>query len=150
MSTKIGRGAADIPLNQFLGKLAYQDTIPPLEFTGTTTDATPTVIGSIPLDELVTMGVVVHVLTTEYNVSGERGYYIRQALFYRDVSDDVTLQGSVQTIGNDIEVTAGQDVTLTANTTDQTIDITVTGVAASNIKWLARVELIKFANNVSS
>jgi len=122
---------------------------PYLYYAGTTADATPVDIGKLPVAEGETIGITVETLSTEYDQSGERGFHIRQALFYRDELDDVTLQGSVQTIGTDIEVTGGMDVTLEVDTTTQTIDIKVTGVAASNIKWRSKVSFVRFPSNNS-
>lgn len=120
--------------------------VPHLYFTGITEDATPTDIGKIHMKEGETVGLIVETLSTEHDVSGERGYHIRQALFYRDEGGNVTLQGSVQAIGTDIEVTVGMDVTLEADTTAQSIDIKVTGVAASNIKWRSKVSMVRFSD----
>lgn len=118
-----------------------------LYYEGKTADATPTDIGKISVAEGETIGLVVETLSTEYDQSGERGFHIRQALFYRDSGGNVTLQGAVSTIGTDIEVTIGMDVTLEADATAQTIDVKVTGVLASNIKWRSKVSLVRFSDN---
>ncbi len=124
----------------------FSDVKPYLYFAKTTTDATATDIGKILVRDGETVGIVVETLSTEYGQSGERGFHIRQALFYRDAGGNVILQGAVSTIGTDIETDVTMGVTLEADTAAQTIDIKVTGVIASNIKWRSKVSLVRFSD----
>jgi len=70
-------------------------------------------------------------------------YYIRQGVIKRDGANNTTLVGTVQTIGTDIESDAAWDVAVTADDTNECLLITVTGVAATNIRWLAKVDLVE-------
>ena len=80
-------------------------------------------------------------------VSGEgsTAEFTRKCLI-TNASGTVALVGSVQTIGTDIGSNAGVPpigwaVTVTADNTNKSLKIAVTGAAATNIQWVARVEL---------
>ncbi|HYH17565.1 MAG TPA: hypothetical protein VD995_03005 [Azospirillum sp.] len=66
---------------------------------------------------------------------GQRISYVRRATVYRDAGGVVTLQGSVQTIGTDTEVTSTADATLYLDTTNNAVFARPTGVAATRIVW---------------
>ena len=78
----------------------------------------------------------------------ERLSYIRKGTYYRDAGGNVTLQGSVQTIGTDTEQTSGADATLAIDTTPQTVTPSVTGVAATRIVWTADVTVTRYSEGV--
>jgi hypothetical protein len=121
-------------------------THPYIYATGSTTDATPTDIAKIPLTEKTVVGIIVHVIAREVaDSSTEHGFWNKQALFYRDLSGNATLQGSVQSIGTDIETTGTMDVTLEADTTAQTADVKVTGVAATTLEWRVKIETVRIS-----
>ena len=56
----------------------------------------------------------------------ERGRFIRESVVYRDAGGNVTLQGSVQTIGTDINVLSGATVTHNLDATAQSVAVRVT------------------------
>lgn len=117
-----------------------------LAFEGVTVDATPTDVGKIPVAEGETIGVeAVFVARQAGDATTERALFKRQALVYRDVGGNVTLQGSVDVLGTDTnhETTASMDATIGVDTAAQTVDLNVTGKAATTIAWLARVELTR-------
>lgn len=66
-------------------------------------------------------------------VDGERLSYVRRATVYRDAGGVVTLQGGVQTIGTDTEVTATADLTLVLDTINNTVTERLSGVAGQRI-----------------
>ncbi|MBP7339645.1 LamG-like jellyroll fold domain-containing protein [Niveispirillum sp.] len=118
---------------------------------GVTTDATPTDLTpriAIGEREAVTLDVTVQART--YGAaSTQGGVYRRLARYIRDDGGNVTLTGSVQTIGTDQETTAGMDVTLSIDTGAQTITPRVTGVAATRIVWTARITITRISEGNS-
>jgi hypothetical protein len=100
---------------------------------GYTTDATPLDIAKLPLAE----GELIEwrgSITARSDDGTERASYTRVVRAYRDVNGNATLAGA-DTLGTDDETTAGMDVAFAADTTAQTIDLQVTGVASTNIQW---------------
>lgn len=65
-------------------------------------------------------------------------YYVRRGIIANN-SGTTALIGSIQTDGTDIESNAACDVALTANNTNDCLDITVTGIAAETWRWGANV-----------
>lgn len=80
-------------------------------------------------------------MTAEFLVVGrvfgaadtQRLTYRRRAVAYRDAGGNVSV--SVQTLGNNTEVTASADATVVADTMAQTIAPQVTGIDATRIEW---------------
>lgn len=71
---------------------------------------------------------------------GNHAFYIRQGII-DNTGGTTQIRGSVQTIGTDIETNAAWDVAITADNANSALAITVTGAAATNIRWMATVEL---------
>jgi len=72
--------------------------------------------------------------------------YHRKCCIYRNANAASTaLQGTVQTIGTDEESDANWNVAITADTTNGSLKIEVTGVAATNIRWVADIQLVEVA-----
>ena len=63
----------------------------------------------------------------------------------KNVGGTTSLVGSVETIGTDTEDSAGCDVALTADNTNDALDISVTGIAAETWRWVAVVEGLEIA-----
>lgn len=102
---------------------------------GVTTNATPTVIGRIPFEKGECKIVDVRVRANQYADGTAYGRYVRRALVDRPEEGNIALGGSVEVMGTDAEGTSTQDIDLTVNTTTQTLDITATGLASTNIEW---------------
>ena len=94
----------------------------------------------IPIDCAVAG--IVHVTVKEES-RNTCGQYIRQFLVVNDAGAS-TFEGTVQTIGTDIASAgiAGATVTVTLDDTNDYISVDVVGVAATNLKWSARLELV--------
>ena len=79
-------------------------------------------------------------LTVEVSGFSETGadaaHYIRKVAI-SNVANTTALIGSVSTIGTDVETQAGYDVAITGDDTNEALVITVTGAAATNIRWVA-------------
>lgn len=110
-------------------------------FTATTTDATATVLRRIPVAELEGVMVRVHVVGKKADATAV--CHVHQwAGFRRAAAGNVTLVGALQ--GTTLEDHAGTPaIALSANTTAQSVDLSVTGIAAETWKWEARVEYTK-------
>jgi hypothetical protein len=63
----------------------------------------------------------------------------------KNVGGTTSLVGSVETIGTDIEDNASTDVTVTADNTNDALDISVTGIAGETWRWLAVVDGLEIA-----
>ena len=63
----------------------------------------------------------------------------------KNVGGTTTLVGTVETIGTDIEDNAACDVAITADDTNDALDISVTGIAAETWRWVAVVEGLEIA-----
>jgi hypothetical protein len=108
-----------------------------------TTNATPTELFLDGSSERIAFGPDnAYFLTVEVAGFSETGadaaHYIRKVAI-SNVSGTTALIGSVSTIGTDVETQAGYDVAITADDIDDGLVITVTGAAATNIRWVAFV-----------
>ena len=72
----------------------------------------------------------------------DRAIYHRRCCLTND-GGTTALEGAVQTVGTDIESDANWDVAVTANDTNDAIKIEATGVAATDIRWVACVDLVQ-------
>lgn len=115
---------------------------------GVTTDATPLALAPrLHIGERETLIVEATIVGRVFGASdGQRISYQRRATYYRDAGGNVTLQGAVQTIGTDTEVTAPADATLLIDTTAQTVTPQVTGVASTRIVWTANLQVTRIAD----
>jgi hypothetical protein len=115
---------------------------------GVTTDATPLALAPrLHIGERETLIVQATIVGRVFGASdGQRISYQRRATYYRDAGGNVTLQGSVQTIGTDTEVTGTADATLLIGTAAQTVTPQVTGVASTRIVWIAKLETTRIAD----
>jgi len=66
-------------------------------------------------------------------------HYVRKGTI-KNVSGTVTLVGSIETIGTDVEDNAATDVAITADDANDALQINVTGIAAETWRWVAVVE----------
>jgi len=72
----------------------------------------------------------------------DRAIYHRRCCLTND-GGTTALEGTVQTVGTDIESDANWDVTVTANDTNDALKIEATGVASTDIRWVACVDLVQ-------
>jgi len=102
----------------------------------TTANATPATIASIPLDEGVVVFIEAIVTGTKSDQSSV-GCAVISGLFYRATGGDVTQQGGTE--DRSVQLSGTWDVTYSADTVNQEVDIVVTGAAATAITWKADV-----------
>ncbi|AWJ83324.1 hypothetical protein TSH58p_07160 [Azospirillum sp. TSH58] len=77
----------------------------------------------------------------------ERLTYGRRATYYRDAGGAITLQGAVQTVGSDTEVTGTADATLAI--VGDWVAARVTGVASKRIVWSATFTITRISEETS-
>jgi len=116
-----------------------------------TTDATPTTM-------ITSFGgsskMVIPANTTwafEITIAGrsdsgtDNAMYIKRGMIKRDGAGNTALIGSVSDVYTN-ETDANWDAAVTANDTNEVLEITVTGVAAANINWTATAKLTEVGN----
>jgi len=110
-----------------------------------TTNATPTALFlngttermTIPTDQAWLADICVHGRSaggTEYAA------YHRSCLI-ENTAGTTQIRGAVSTIGTDVESDAALDVGITADNTNDALIVTVTGKAATNMRWQATIQL---------
>ena len=67
----------------------------------------------------------------------------QMVLIERTAAGTVQLVGTPQTIGTDIDTTGGATFAITADDTNKSLMVTVTGIAATNIRWTALIEAVE-------
>ncbi len=70
---------------------------------------------------------------------GTSAFFLRQVIV-KNYVNTVSLEGSVQTVGADINPVGWPVPVITADNTNKALVITVTGAAASNIRWSATIQ----------
>jgi hypothetical protein len=110
-------------------------------FTVQTADATVTDIATVAVAE-GDLWVVTATVIGRQSDGSNRALYTLQGCFYRNVAGNVTQTGSTIVITS-IESNAAWDCTLNADTVAQTVDVRVTGVAATTIDWKCKLEYMR-------
>ena len=111
----------------------------PTLFRVRTTDATATRIWQAPVYEAEVYELEAQVAARQYGGTiTEYARYVVRAVAKRDVNGNVTVQ-NVTTA--DYEATGTMDAAFIADTTNQTVYLAVTGKAATDLQWTARVNL---------
>jgi len=103
----------------------------------TLNSAAPSSTSRLIIPASTTWGFTVYI-TGRQDSSTNCGYYRIDGLMKRDGSNNTTLTGSV-TVTTIAEDTAGWDVTAAADDTNESLQILVTGIAATTIRWVASV-----------
>ena len=82
------------------------------------------------------------VLTAVARSSGgtDNAMYVRRGIIKRDGANNTTLVGAVDSVYTN-ETNAAWDIDVSADDTNESLKVTVTGAAATNIRWVAKVEL---------
>ena len=70
------------------------------------------------------------------------GFYKRQALI-KNIAGTTALIGTVQTIGTDIETGSIGGIAITADDTNDSLLVTVTGKAAETIRWVCVIDALE-------
>lgn len=123
-----------------------------VEFSGTTTDATPTEIfvGGVASSRMVIPANTTRLVTINVVARSAAGAdsaaFVYCAAISRDGSNNTTLIEAVYVTGlgtlANISATPHWEVNLTADDTNESLKIAVTGQAATTIKWSARADYV--------
>jgi hypothetical protein len=109
-----------------------------------TTNAAPTTLWLDGFDDRITIASGFALFAT-ISIAGIRSngasaaHYIRKVAI-KNVGGTTSLIGTVSTIGTDVEDNAAYDVTITADDTNDALDIKVTGVVGETIRWTAHIQ----------
>ena len=79
------------------------------------------------------------VLIAARKSDGASAFFMRQVIV-KNVSGTVSLEGTVQTVGVDINPAGWTAPAITADNTNKSLVITVTGAASTNLRWSATVQ----------
>lgn len=117
-----------------------------------TTDATPITLmvdGSstrltIPSGKKLTAFIIVSGVKSDGSACAE---YMRKVSI-KNVGGTTSLIGSVEAIGTDIEDNVLTDVAITADNTNDALDISVTGISGETWRWVAVIEGLEIAYGV--
>jgi hypothetical protein len=85
------------------------------------------------------------VLISGIKSDGSAAACFKRKVAIKNVGGTTSLVGAVETIGTDIEDNALTDVTITADNTNDALQIDVTGIAAETWRWVAVVEGLEIA-----
>ena len=117
-----------------------------------TTDATPRTLSLSHVDATLTRLTIapgkaflfdVRIIGIKSDGSAAAVYHRRVAI--KNVGGTTSLIGTVQTIGTDIEDNASTDVTITADNTNDALQVDVTGISGETWRWLAVVDGLELA-----
>jgi hypothetical protein len=95
----------------------------------------------------VTSGTIIFadVLISGVKSDGSAAACYKRKVAIKNVAGTTSLIGSVETIGTDIEDNASTDVSITADDTNDALQINVTGITGETWRWVAVVEGLEIA-----
>jgi len=108
------------------------------------TDATPTVVAAVHMaeGEVRTFEALIRAEEAgDPGSSNESAQYRVTFSARRPINGNIELLGT-PTVTVDHEVTSSQDLTIAANTTDQLIELTGTGVASTDLVWTTEIRAV--------
>ena len=111
---------------------------------GSTTDATVTELTTperFAIEDEKAYAVTVTMLARQ-DTGANHAMYKCMVMIQR-TAGTVALAGNVQTIGTDIETNANWNISLSADDTNKSLKVDVTGDAAQNIRWTALIEAVE-------
>jgi hypothetical protein len=85
------------------------------------------------------------ILVSGVKSDGSAAACYKRKVAIKNVGGTTTLVGSVETIGTDIEDNASTDIAITADNTNDALQINVTGITAETWRWVAVVEGLEIA-----
>ena len=156
-----GGAAVDLPALDVRAELNEgEDKLPDdgkLHFEGVTTDATPTVIGFIPIAENEWYSVRARVTSIKHNSVGHNRFHTTtiEETFYRETGGDITSRGQISKLTDEVTASLDFDLTTTTGGSDSPASITasanyimlrVTGYSSVNMVWKASVEVQRISD----
>lgn len=117
-----------------------------------TSSATPAImrrdggsgLNGYPIPTNVALFGTVQICAIKTSDGAQSAHYVRK-FGIANVNGTTSLLGSVTTVGTDHETDAGMDVSIAANDTNDTLEITVTGIASTTLRWIAVVDGVEFS-----
>lgn len=115
-----------------------------------TSNATPAYLrrhGSVqgyPIAQNVALFGTVQICAIQASTGVEAAHYVRKFAI-KNTAGTTALIGTPSTIGTDEETSAGLDVAIEANNTNDTLDIKVTGLASTTLRWIAIIQGVEQA-----
>jgi hypothetical protein len=114
-----------------------------------TTNATPTLLTTdlssarltIPSGKIMFADLLISGIKSD----GSAACCYKRKVAIKNVAGTTSLVGTVETIGTDIEDNAATDVAITADNTNDALQIDVTGIAAETWRWVAVVSGLEIA-----
>ena len=88
------------------------------------------------------------ILISGIKSDGSASACYKRKVAIKNVAGTTALVGTVEAIGTDIEDNVLTDVAITADNTNDALDISVTGIAAETWRWVAVVEGLEIAYGV--
>ena len=85
------------------------------------------------------------ILISGIKSDGSAAACYKRKVAIKNVGGTTSLVGSVETIGTDHEDNASTDIAITADDTNDALDISVTGIASETWRWVAVVEGLEIA-----
>jgi hypothetical protein len=85
---------------------------------------------------------IINIAGIDVSGGAQYAHYVRKVAI-KNNQGLTGLLGAVSTIGTDVESVGGYDVVITADNTNDALQITVTGGASTNIRWMATVDAIE-------
>jgi hypothetical protein len=119
-----------------------------LHFSGVTTDATPTVIGQVPIANDEKYYINLRAVGCRYQ-NADSSYRIVATInqcFTRTMAGNVVAEPVTSKLTEIESSTAAIDVACTVSTGPQTVNIGVTGVAGLRLEWIASVEVQRISD----
>jgi hypothetical protein len=113
-----------------------------------TTNATPASmvnpsgLAAFPVPSGVAMAGTVEIFGVKTSDGASAAHYIRKFMI-RNVGGTTAIIGNVTTVGTDEETDAGLDVAVTADDATDTLQIEVTGIASTVIRWIGVVRMLQ-------
>ena len=115
---------------------------------GKTTNATPltlTMYGSTRLTIPSGKILFADILISGIKSDGSEAACYKRKVAIKNVGGTTSLVGTVETMGTDIEDNASTDIAITADDTNDALQINVTGIAAETWRWVADVSGVELA-----
>jgi hypothetical protein len=117
-----------------------------------TTNATPTDLvislwraGGVPVPFYIPTTTIYafHIKVAGVQVGGANASFFSRQGMIKNVAGTTSLVGAISTIGTDIETNAATAISITANDTNDSLKVTVTGIAAQTWRWVAELKCIE-------
>lgn len=126
-----------------VGDAQFTRTIMRVNTTGATGTRLLVNSGDFTIPSNATIGARVAICGRKQSGGASSAFYGVRQVVIANTAGTTALQGAVGTVGTDIDTLTIGGIAITADDTNDAMAITVTGVAATNIAWVATIEAIE-------